>query len=111
MTPIFLPHTTLDAVGLLEDALPTVAKGRDRLRALRDRAIAEGAHVLILVWPSLDWALLAVDVPPGVVIKDAQQLIPNLLANPVALEHMRAESRKDQHLSWLTLTRPSNSKH
>ena len=111
MTPIFLPHTTLDAVGVLEDALPTVVKGRDSLRALRDRAIAEGAHVLILVWPSLDWALLAVDAPPGVVIKDAQQLIPNLLANPVALEHMRTESRKGQHLSWLTLTRPSNTKH
>lgn len=111
MTPIFLPHTTLDAVGLLEDALPTAAKGRDRLRALRDRAIAEGAHVLILVWPSLDWALLAVDVPPGVVIKNALQLIPNLLANPDALEHMRSESRKGQHLSWLTLTRPNNTKH
>ncbi|MDY7583787.1 MULTISPECIES: hypothetical protein [Pseudomonas] len=111
MTPIFLPHTTLDAVGVLEDALPTVVKGRDSLRALRDRAIAEGAHVLILVWPSLDWALLAVDAPPGVVIKDAQQLIPNLLANPDALEHMRSESRKGQHLSWLTLTRPNNTKH
>lgn len=107
MTPIFLPHTSLDAIGALEDALPTVVMGLDRLRALRDRAIAEGAHVLLLAWPSLDWVVLAVEVPPGVLIKNAQQLIPNLLANPVALEHMRSESRKGQHLSWLSLTRPT----
>ena len=104
MTPVFLPHTTLDAVGVLEGTLPKVAIGRDRLRALRDRAIEEGAHVLLLAWPSLDWVMLAVEVPQGVVIEDAQQLIPNLLANPVALEHMRSESRKGQHLSWLSLT-------
>lgn len=42
MTPIFLSHTTLDAVGILEDALLTDAMGRDRLRALLDRAMAEG---------------------------------------------------------------------
>ena len=111
MTPIFLTHTVLDAVGVLENAPPTVIKGRDRLRALRDRAIAEGAHVLLLAWPSMDWVMLAVDVPPGVVIKDAQQLIPNLLNNPAALEHMRSESRKGQHLSWLSLTRSNNIKH
>lgn len=111
MTPIFLPHTTLDAVGVLEDALPTVAMGRDRLRALRDRAMAEGAHVLLLAWPSLEWVLLAVEVPSGVVIEDAQQLIPNLLANPAALEHMRSESRKGQHLSWLSLIRPATTQH
>lgn len=111
MTPIFLPHTTLDAIGVLEGALPTVAMGRDRLRALRDRAIAEGAHVLLLAWPSLDWVMLAVEVPPGVVIEDAQQLIPNLLGNPIALEHMRSESRNGQHLSWLSLTRPATAQH
>ncbi|MGO3030622.1 hypothetical protein [Pseudomonas helleri] len=111
MTPIFLPHTTLDAIGILDDAPPTVAMGRDRLRALRDRAMAEGAHVLLLAWPSLDWVLLAVEVPPGVVIGDAQQLIPNLLANPVALDHMRSESRKGQHLSWLSLTRAATIQH
>ncbi|MDD1014433.1 hypothetical protein [Pseudomonas rubra] len=111
MTPIFLPHTTLDAIGVLEGALPTVALGRDRLRALRDRAIAEGAHVLLLAWPTLEWVLLAVEVPPGVVIEDAQQLIPNLLANPVALEHMRSESRNGQHLSWLSLNRPATAQH
>lgn len=108
MTPIFLPHSSLDAIGVLEDTLPTLAMGRDRLRALRDRAIAEGAHVLFLAWPSLDWVMLAVEVPQGVEIRDAQQLIPNLLANPVALEHMRSESRKGQHLSWLSLTRHSH---
>lgn len=110
MTPIFLPHTSLDAIGVLEDALPAVVRGRDRLRALRDRAIAKGAHVLLLAWPSLDWVMLAVEVPLGEVIKDAQQLIPNLLANPVALEHMRLESRKGQHLSWLSLTRHTTIK-
>jgi hypothetical protein len=111
MTPIFLPHTTLDAIGILEDSLPTVALGRDRLLALRDRAMAEGAHVLLLVWPSLDWVLLAVEVPLGVVIEDAQQLIPNLLANPAALDHMRSESRKGRYLSWLSLTRPATTQH
>lgn len=111
MTPIFLPHATLDAIGVLEATLPIVAMGRDRLRALRDRAIAEGAHVLLLAWPSLDWVMLAVEVPPGVVIEDAQQLIPNLLANPSALEHMRSESRNGRHLSWLSLTRPATALH
>ena len=111
MTPIFLPHTTLDAIDILEDSPPTVAMGRDRLRALRDRALAEGAHVLLLAWPSLEWVLLAVEVPPSVVIRDAHQLIPNLLANPVALDHMRSESRNGQHLSWLSLTRPGTTQH
>ena len=111
MTPIFLPHATLDAIGILEDSPPTVALGGDRLRALRDRAMAEGAHVLLLAWPSLDWVLLAVEVPPGVVIEDAKQLIPNLLANPAALDHMRSESRKGQHLSWLSLTRSATTQH
>jgi hypothetical protein len=87
------------------------AKGRERLRALRDRAIAEGAHVLLLAWPTLEWVLLAVEVPAGVMIEDAQQLIPNLLATPNALEHMRSESRKGQHLSWLSLTRPVTTPH
>lgn len=110
MTPIFLPHTALD-VGMLENALPAAIIGRDRLRALRDRAIAQGAHVLLLTWPSLDWVLLAVDVPAGVMIKDAQQLIPNLMANPDALEQMRALSRKGEHLSWLSLARPAKTQH
>ncbi|WP_413703612.1 hypothetical protein [Pseudomonas sp. Pseusp16] len=111
MTPIFLPHTTLDAIIILEDTPPTLALGRDHLRALRDRAMAEGAHVLLLAWPSLDWVLLAVEVPPDVVVLDAQQLIPNLLANPAALDHMRSESRNGQHLSWLSLTRPATAQH
>ncbi|KAA8706346.1 MULTISPECIES: hypothetical protein [Pseudomonas] len=109
MTPVFLPHSLLDAV---EATLPpAVAKGKHDLCALRDRAIAEGAHVLLLAWPTLDWVLLAIEIPEGVVIKDAQQLIPNLLANPTALEHMRSESRKGQHLSWLSLTRSVATQH
>ncbi|MEG0241709.1 MAG: hypothetical protein RR726_04635 [Pseudomonas sp.] len=55
--------------------------------------------------------MLAVEVPSGVVIEDARQLIPNLLANPAALEHMRSESRNGQHLSWLSLVRPVVAKH
>ncbi|TPG76901.1 hypothetical protein [Pseudomonas arsenicoxydans] len=109
MTPLFLPHTVLDAVGALLP--PAVAKGKHDLCALRDRAIAEGAHVLLLAWPTLEWVLLAVEVPEGVVIEDAQQLIPNLLANPVAMEYMRSESRKGQHLSWLSLARPATIQH
>lgn len=109
MTPMFLPHSVLDAV----DAIlpPAVAKGKHDLCALRDRAIAEGAHVLLLAWPTLEWVLLAVEIPEDVVIEDAQQLIPNLLANPAALEHMRSESRKGQHLSWLSLTRSATIQH
>ena len=75
--------------------------GRNRLRALRDRAIAEGAHVLLLAWPSLNWVMLAVEVPPGVVIEDSQQLIPNLMANPVALDHMRFFCARIPLLWWL----------
>lgn len=111
MTPIFLPHTILDSVGVLEGALPTVAVGRHHLRALRDRALAEGAHVLLLVWPSLEWVMLAVEVPSGVLVEDARQLIPNLRANPAALEHMRSEARNGQHLSWLSLIRPVSAQH
>lgn len=111
--PIFLPHNVLDCPeGAAIPALPMMAvKGRERLRALRDRAIVEGAHVLLLVWPTLEWVLLAVEVPADVLIEDAHQLIPNLLANPAALEHMRSESRKGQHLSWLSLTRPAATQH
>lgn len=113
MMPIFLPHNVLDCPeGPDIPALPMMAvKGRERLRALRDRAIVEGAHVLLLVWPTLEWVLLAVEVPADVLIEDAHQLIPNLLANPAALEHMRSESRKGQHLSWLSLTRPAATQH
>ena len=109
MTPMFLPHSALDAVEAILP--PAVTKGKHDLCALRDRAIAEGAHVLLLVWPTLEWVLLAVEIPEDVVIEDAQQLIPNLLANPTALEHMRSESRKGQHLSWLSLTRPATTQH
>lgn len=106
MMPVFLPHSALDAFGALG---PAEAKGRDRLRALRDRALAQGAHVLLLVWPSLEWALLAVEVPAGVTIQDGSQLIPNLLANPAALEQMQQNARKGEHLAWLQLARPATS--
>ena len=113
MTPIFLPHTTLDAIDELDAAaLPEPARqGRSSLCALRDRAMAEGAHVLLLLWPTLDWALLAVEVPAGVVVEDAAQLIPNLMANPDALVQMRQSARQGQHLNWLQLCRPSVTTH
>jgi hypothetical protein len=107
MTPAFLPHTTLDAIGALGDA----GKGRERLRQLRDLAIADGAQVLLLVWPRLEWVLLAVEVPAGVVVEDAAQLIPNLLANPDALERMQRSARTGHHLQWLQLLRPAAAIH
>ena len=108
MTPMFLPHNALDAMDDDTAALlPLPAmQGRQQLRALRDRAIAEGAHVLLLLWPTLEWVLLAVEPPADVVIRDAVQLVPNLLANPAALQQMRDNSRRGQHLAWLQLHRP-----
>lgn len=109
MTPIFLPHNVLDAL----DAVlpPAVAKGKHDLCALRDRAMAEGAHVLLLAWPTLEWVLLAVEVPSDVVIEDPQQLIPNLMANPECLAQMLSEARQGRHLSWLSLDRPTVTPH
>jgi hypothetical protein len=108
MTPIFLPHNALDAVDDEAAVLlpPPAARGREQLRALRDRAIAEGAHVLLLLWPTLEWVLLAVDLPAGVVVRDTVQLVPNLMANPAALQQMHDNSRQGQHLAWLKLHRP-----
>jgi hypothetical protein len=113
MTPAFLPHATLDAIGALGDVLmsDTARKGRARLRQLRDLAIAEGAQVLLLLWPDLEWVLLAVEVPADVALEDASQLIPNLLANPEALEQMRRGSREGLHLTWLHLLRPTTATH
>ncbi|HEP8653308.1 TPA: hypothetical protein VDU35_005625 [Pseudomonas aeruginosa] len=107
MTPMFLPHNALDAMD--DDAtallpLPAV-QGCQQLRALRDRAIAEGAHVLLL-WPTLEWVLLAVEPPTYVVVRDAVRLVPNLLADPAALQQMHDNSRRGQHLAWLQLYRP-----
>ena len=108
MMPAFLPHTVLDAVASLP---PVACRGRESLRALRDRAIAEGAHVLLVIWPPFDWVLLAVEVPAGVVIHDAAQLIPNLMANPEALAQMQHSAREGQHLQWLELLRPATTAH
>lgn len=109
MTPIFLPHTALDAIDEQRAVLlPEAAQqGRRHLQALRDRALASGASVLLLLWPTLDWVLLAVEVPAGVRVEDAAQLIPNLMANPEALAQMQHNARQGQHLSWLQLLRPT----
>lgn len=113
MTPLFLPHTMLDAVGKLTAPMLTsdVQRGRERLRALRDRALDEGASVLLLVWPTLEWTLLAVETPPDVAITDPAQLIPNLMANPDTLAEMLARSQKGEHLVWLQLARPAPALH
>lgn len=108
MMPIFLPHTALDAFDELAAARlpPGERNGRRHLRQLRDKARAQGASVLLLVWPTLDWTLLAVEPPPDVTITDPLQLLPNLMANPAALAGMHARSRQGEHLVWLHLTRP-----
>lgn len=114
MMPIFLPHTMLDAmVELTAPIMLTsdVQRGRERLRTLRDQALDEGASVLLLVWPTLEWTLLAVETPPDVAIADPAQLIPNLMANPAALEEMLAKSQKGEHLVWLQLTRSAPALH
>lgn len=111
MTPIFLPHTTLDVPLTPGALLPEAGKGRHRLRGLRDRALAEGAHVLLLVWPDLTWAMLAVEPPADVAVCDALELVPNLLANPEALEQMHQRAAAGDHLVWLVLQRPAATLH
>lgn len=112
MTPMFLPHSALDT---LTEYLPALtsseAHGGTMLCALRDRALAEGAQVLLLVWPTFEWVMLAIEVPPDVTIKDAAQLIPNLMANPNALAQMQQNAREGRHLHWLHLLRPAMTTH
>ncbi|KIQ03918.1 MULTISPECIES: hypothetical protein [Pseudomonas] len=102
MTPVFLPHEALEAL----DELGSVAPNRERLinlRKLRDQAIDRGAHVLVLIWPTLAWGMLAVETPRDVVIKDARQLVPNVMANPALLEQMHQKAQLGKHLTWLKL--------
>lgn len=114
MLPVFLPHTCLDlphgnAPGQLLPLTPEAAKARAQLRALRDRALADGAQVLILLWPGTAWTLLAVKTPADVAVCDALELAPNLLANPEALELMRQQATAGDHLVWLVLQRPATT--
>lgn len=111
MTPIFLPHTALDVPLTPADLLPESVKGQHRLCALRDHALAEGAHVLLLVWPDLVWAMLAVEPPADVTVGDALELVPNLMANPEALEQMHQQAKRGSHLVWLVLQRPATTRH
>ncbi|AIR88130.1 hypothetical protein LK03_02210 [Pseudomonas cremoricolorata] len=110
MRPIFLPSAALDAINELGQAAPSVERIK-RLQELRDEAQASGAHVLLLIWPTLDWALLAIEVPEDVVIQDAVQLVPNVLANPDALEQMHEKARQGRNLTWLKLERRPASIH
>ena len=116
MLPVFLPHACLDlphgnASGQLPPLAPGEAEARAQLRALRDRALAEGAQVLILLWPNARWTLLAVEPPADVTVGDALELVPNLLANPEALEQMHQRATVGDHLVWLALQRPAATRH
>lgn len=108
ITPVFLPHTTFDAIAALST---TEEAGRSRLMELRDRALADGAHVLLLLWPGMEWVFLAIDPPDDVVVADALQLIPNLLANPDVLKKMQLRAQKGNHLQWIKLVRPAAKIH
>lgn len=104
MRPIFLPSTALEAI----DELGPKAPSRERLvrlQQLRDEAQAAGAHVLLLIWPTLNWVLLAVEVPSDAVIQDALQLVPNVLANTQALDLMYEKADQGHNLTWLKLER------
>lgn len=110
MTPIFLPHAALDAIDELGQKAPI--HGRlARLQKLRDEALAKGAHVLLLIWPTLDWGLLAIETPGDVTIRDAAQLVPNVLANPDALGQMYEKARHGRNLTWLKLERRPGAAH
>lgn len=111
MMPSFLPHTVLDAMveTKAEKLPPEISVGRTQLRALRDRAIAQGARVLLVFWSELEWVMLAVEVPGEVPPGGASDLIPGLLANPAALEQMRRESRGGRRLVWLALMQPGET--
>ena len=113
MTPVILPHNALDAIDELGAAMltDTERQGRKRLQELRDKAIDSGATVVLLMWPSMHWTLLAVETPPDVTITDPAQLIPNLMANTEALEQMHAHAQQGKHLVWLSLTRPAPALH
>lgn len=116
MLPVFLPHTCLDLPhgnepGQLPPLVPGEAKARAQLRAMRDRAMAEGAQVLILLWPGEAWTLLAVEPPADVAVYDALELVPNLLANPDALEQMHQRATAGNNLVWLVLQRPAATLH
>jgi hypothetical protein len=113
MNPTFLPHTVLDVIGTVEAALPSPSehKGRERLRALRDQAIASGAHVLIVLWQNLEWTLLAIQPPADVQVSDAFELISNLMLNPDALRQAREAAREGHHLQWLVLSRSTEAPH
>lgn len=102
MTPIFLPHAALNAIDELGSKSPTGGR-LARLQELRDEALAKGAHVLLLIWPTLDWGLLAIEIPDDAAIHDAIQLIPNVLANPSALQQMYEKARQGRNLNWLKL--------
>ncbi|WP_240478641.1 hypothetical protein [Pseudomonas cremoricolorata] len=44
-------------------------------------------------------------------IQDAVQLVPNVLANPDALEQMHEKARQGRNLTWLKLERRPASIH
>lgn len=110
MKLIFLPAAALDAIDELGAKAPSPGR-TELLQKLRDEALAKGAHVLLLIWPTLDWMLLAVEAPEDAVIRDAAQLVLNVLANPDALGQMYENARQGRNLTWLKLERRSAITH
>jgi hypothetical protein len=109
ITPMFLPHSAIDALeGFNYEGLSLlIPGGADRLKEMCHRAVAEGGHVLLLVWPDGAWVMVAVEPPADVLVTDSMDLVPNLMANPGALQQMRCSSDAGQHFVWLCLSRPN----
>lgn len=113
MMPMFLPHNLLDNPDAL--ALPGFSelqkRGRLGLKALRDHALAEGAHVMFVLWPGGTWTMLAIEPPADAQVSDASQLIPSLLLAGDALAEFEHRARQGEYLGWLSLKRPPPTVH
>ncbi len=109
MPALILPDTALDQP--LPDLPPAAAAAREQLRALRDRAKGSGAVVLVVLWPSGCWSLLAVDVPAGMALESPADLLPSLQAAPAAMAHFEQQAQAGNPLAWLALQRPAAVLH
>ncbi|WP_089358503.1 hypothetical protein [Pseudomonas segetis] len=113
MMPIFLPHTMLDSPEAL--SLPELSeiqrRGRTALIAMRDKALAEGAQVMFVIWPGGTWTMLAIEPPVDATVTDASQLIPSLLLASEALAEFERRAKKGEYLGWLSLERSPPTLH
>ena len=110
-----MPALILSAAALdqpLPVAMPPAAAAvRDHLRALRDKARDTGAVVLLVLWPSGCWSLLAVDVPAGMALESPADLLPSLQAAPAAMAHFEQQAQAGNPLAWLALQWPAAVLH